>query len=86
MALWRVRSIKNLKIIFDHFDRYPLITKKRIDYFLFKAAFILIINNEHLTEEGIIKMVSLRATINKGLSKSLKKAFPEVKPIEIPLP
>ena len=29
-------------------------------------------------------MVSLRATINKGLSKLLKKAFPEVTPIEIP--
>lgn len=84
MALWRVRSIEDLKVIVGHFDRYPLITKKRIDYILFKAAMQLIINEEHLTEEGLREMASLRATINKGLSKTLKQAFPDVKPIELP--
>lgn len=79
VALWRVRSLKNLKVIIDHFDRYPLITKKRLDYFLFKEVFQIITNKDHLTEEGINKIASLRAYINKGLSTTLKESFPDIK-------
>jgi len=32
---FRVFSIKDLKVIIDHFEQYPLITKKQIDYILF---------------------------------------------------
>lgn len=38
-----------------------------------------------MTKEGIIKMVSIRASINKGLSPALKEAFPEVEPMMLPL-
>lgn len=79
VALWRVRSFKNLKIIIDHFDRYPLITKKRLDYLLFKEVFQMVTNKDHLTEEGIKKIVNLRAYINKGLSITLKEYFPDIK-------
>ena len=44
-----VQSIKELKVIIDHFDRYPLITQKWSDYKLFKEAYNLILNKEHLT-------------------------------------
>ena len=37
-----VQSIKELKIIFDHFDKYPLITDKLADYLLLKKAFYLL--------------------------------------------
>lgn len=79
-VLWRVFSVKELKVIIDHFDNYPLITKKVRDFFLFKAL-QLFINKVHLTLEGLIKMVSIKASINKGLSKSLKEAFPTSKNI-----
>lgn len=63
-------------MIIDHFDQYPLITKKHLDFILFKEAFQLFINKSHLTPEGLIKMASLKASMNLGLSKTLKEAFP----------
>lgn len=31
---FRVRSIKELSVVINHFDKYPLITKKRADFIL----------------------------------------------------
>lgn len=78
-----VNSPKDLAAIIDHFgDEYPLITKKRADYLLFKMAVNLINNKEHLTKEGFNKILSLKASMNfpGGLSNSLKAAFPSVSP------
>lgn len=36
-----VFSVKDLAVIIDHFDKYPLITKKRADYELFKKSYKL---------------------------------------------
>jgi len=36
---FQVRSNKDLAVIIDHFDKYPLITQKLADYLLFKQAF-----------------------------------------------
>ena len=44
-----VTSIKELERVINHFDQYPLITKKRGDFDLLKKVFILIKNKEHLT-------------------------------------
>lgn len=81
-VLWRVLSAKELKVIIDHFDNYPLITKKGCDFLLFKEALQLFINKDHLTPEGLIKMVSIKASINLGLSDALKEAFPTFKLID----
>lgn len=35
----QISSIKDLKILISHFDKYPLITQKFPDYLLFKQAF-----------------------------------------------
>ena len=40
---------------------------------------------EHLTNEGLQKIVNIRATINLGLSDELKKAFPNTIPVPRPL-
>ena len=37
-------SIKDLQIIINHFDAYPLISQKRSDYELFKQVFELILH------------------------------------------
>lgn len=50
--LYRVSSIEDLKVIIAHFDKYPLITYKWIDYLLFKQVFELIEKGEHLTVDG----------------------------------
>lgn len=75
---YRVFSIKDLKVVLDHFDKFPLISQKYGDYFLFKQAYLLLINREHLTPEGLRKIISIKASINNGLSPSLKEAFPDI--------
>jgi len=81
---FRVDSIKDLKILINHFDRYPLITQKFADYELFKQAFHLILDKQHLAQ-GLQKIVEIKASINKGLSPALKTAFPNIKPVKRPL-
>ena len=41
---YRVSSIKDLQLVIDHFDKYPLISQKFGDYSLFKQAYLLLIN------------------------------------------
>jgi hypothetical protein len=59
-----VQSIKDIAVIVEHFDKYPLITQKQGDYLLFKMAVNLILNKEHLTIEGLRKIVAIRASMN----------------------
>lgn len=72
-----VRSSKDLKVIFVHFDKYPLISQKQADYLLFKQAWIILSAKEHLTAEGLRKIVGIRAYMNLGLPEELKTTFPD---------
>lgn len=81
----RVTSIKDLtNQIIPHFDKYPLITQKRADFELFKQVVDIMNRKEHLTTEGLNKIVSLRASMNWGLSEVLKESFPEITPVPRP--
>jgi len=73
-----VESIKELQVIVDHFDKYPLITQKVSDYLLFKQSFEFIKNKEHLAIEGLNKLVAIKASLNLGLTHDLKEAFSDV--------
>lgn len=79
---YRISSIKDLELVVNHFNTYPLITQKLVDYRLFKQGFDLIKSKEHLTIEGIKKFIVIKSLMNLGLSDQLKVAFPGVKPIE----
>ena len=78
----RVESLKELLILITHFDNYPLIAIKRLYFICFKKAILLIKNKKHLTKEGLIELVSLRASMGKGLTKELKAVFPDLIPID----
>lgn len=52
---------------------------------LFKQAFELVRMKEHLTKEGLKKLISIKAALNKGLSNDLKKALPKSNINFIPL-
>ena len=81
---YRVSSLKNLQIITDHFDSYPLITQKRADYLLFKQAITIIKNKEHSSIKGLLRLVGIKATLNWGLSDKFKESFPLAKPVARP--
>jgi hypothetical protein len=77
-----VNSMKDMEIIINHFNNYPLITKKLSDYKIFKLAFgpsgLLIKQKKHLTQEGFEEILSLKASFNNGLSEELKIVFPNI--------
>lgn len=68
-----------MQIIIAHFDKFPLKTQKVNDYRLFKRAFDIIINKEHLTEKGLVKLITIKYYMNKGLTPELAIAFPHIK-------
>jgi hypothetical protein len=74
----RVKGIKDLQKIINHFDKYPLVSSKISNYLLFKQAFEIVKSGEHLTLTGLMKILSLKSALNHGLSDKLLKAFPNV--------
>ena len=76
---------RDLNILIKHFDNYPLITKKQADFLLFKKVVELINNKSHLNTEGLNEILSLKASMNKGLNDELLNYFPNIKPILRPL-
>jgi hypothetical protein len=82
---YRVSSVKDLRVIIDHFEKYLLLTQKLADYILFKQAFEIVKRKEHLTPEGLHKIVAIKASINNGLTETLKSAFPGVIPVPRPV-
>lgn len=82
---FRVESIKELKVIVNHFYNFPLITNKRADYELFRKTYDIVISKEHLNENGLKKIVALKASLNKGLSDKLKIVFSDIVPVDRPL-
>ena len=77
---YRVSSLKDLKVIINHLDQYPLLTKKFADYLLFKQSVDLIEKKEHLTNAGLLKLVAIKASLNWGLSEKFKESFPAIIP------
>lgn len=79
---YRVESFKELQVIIDHFDKYPLVTAKKLDYALFKKCFNIIKLNEHFTEQGISKLIEYKSSLNKGLSEKLRDSFSDIISLE----
>lgn len=82
--MYRVSSLKNLRVITTHFDHYPLITQKLADYLLFKQSIDLIQEKLHLTEKGLLTLVGIKSVLNWGLSEKFKETFPNMIPVVRP--
>lgn len=67
----QVSSKQDIEKIIQHFDNYPLITQKCADYELWKNAFELIKKGDHLTQDGLNKIVALKVNQNLGLTTKL---------------
>jgi len=83
-AVFRVDNIKELQIIVDHFNKYPLVSAKLPDFLLFEQCFELIQQKQHLTQQGFEQILALKYNLNKGLPEELKKAFPNITPVARP--
>jgi len=81
---YRIQSIKDMVSIIKHFDNYPLLSEKQIDYELIKKAFNIIYNKEHLTQNGLNKVIALKACLKRGLPSDISLAFSDVILIDRP--
>lgn len=82
---YRIVSIKDLAILISHCDNYPLTSQKRIDYELFKIAYNLMLDKLHLTDNGFKEILSIRASMNLGLTEKLLLTFPKIIAKEKPI-
>lgn len=83
-AIFRVDNIQELQIIVDHFNNYPLISNKLSDFLLFENCYKLIKQKQHLTQEGLEKIVALRYNLNRGITDELKFEFQNIVPVNRP--
>ena len=85
MVYHKVRNLDEIiKIIVPHFEKYPLITQKQADFILFKNIVELMSKGEHLNNNGLTKIISLKAYLNKGLSDKLKIYYPNAIKVKRP--
>jgi len=83
---YTVRSLDQIiNVILPHFDKYPLITQKLADYFLFKEVVLMMKRGEHLTSSGLKNIINIRASMKRGITPALKEAFPDYVPVDRPL-
>lgn len=60
-----------------------MITQKQADYLLFKRVFEIVKSKEHLSIEGVKKIIAIKGSMNNGLSE--KAAFSDGTPVARPL-
>ena len=84
-ASFKVSSISDLKNkIIPHYTNFPLQTQKRVDFNLWVKIINLIDCKEHLTVDGLNKILELKSALNRGLSKSTAE-LTNVKALDRPL-
>nr|AER27908.1 LAGLIDADG endonuclease [Phialocephala helvetica] len=84
-AVYVVSSIYELdSIILPHFIKYPLLTKKRISFLLFKDIVNLMSKKSHLSLEGAQSIINIRASMNNGVTKNFLNNYPNTVPVVLP--
>lgn len=79
--IYKVRSLKELHIIKNHFSKYSLQSTKHIHFLLWCRVFDIIENKKHRHYEGFMEILNIKAVFPKGLSKSILEAHPNVVPV-----
>lgn len=70
---YKVKSRKDLLIIIEHFNKYPLCTSNFISFMYFSKVYELIGQKLHTNVKGFLLLASFVNKLNKPLSASLSK-------------
>lgn len=85
-SVYRVTNVTYINnVIIPHFKKYPLISKKSIDFLLWSKVVDIILKKDHLTKEGFFNILSYYASINKGVSTKVLKYYPNILPANKPV-
>ena len=67
-CVYSVGSISDLiNVVFPHFEKYPLLTEKQADFEIFKEIVTMMSKKQHLSQEGLNKIISLKSSLNKRI-------------------
>nr|YP_009926592.1 hypothetical protein [Wolfiporia cocos]QNH92650.1 hypothetical protein [Wolfiporia cocos] len=82
-------------IVRDHFIKYPLLTYRLVYFTVWSQVLDIMQAGGHFfapfpwsaiaTEEGLLRIVALRAFMKKGINEDLQQAFPVLPSVEAPL-
>lgn len=81
-----VNSVEDLSnVVIPFFKAHSLLSQKWSDFVLFEKAVYLIKQRAHLTTHGLTNIISIKASMNKGLSDKLVAQFPDISLVERPV-
>ena len=81
IAVFRITKIEFLRnIIIPHFIKYPLISQKSIDFYLWSKVVDIIFRKEHFSQSGFLTILAYYAAIYRGFSKNVLMFYPHIKP------
>ncbi len=67
---FRVRGLQHLsEIIVPFFEKHPLMTIKQLDFLKFRRILLKIRNGDHLTQQGIEEIRSIKEQMNRCKTK-----------------
>ena len=69
---YHVNTYKGLVSIRDYFISYPLLTNKRESFYKWNKVYNMVLNKEHLVQEGLDQIRVISKQINKNNSLTLK--------------
>jgi LAGLIDADG endonuclease len=73
---YRVRGQEHLlQIIIPFFMKHPLKTKKNVDFLKFRDCLLLMEKGDHLTPEGLEKIRTIAARMNRGAEIDVLDSF-----------
>src|SRR5204863_8221313 len=86
MLIYYISKLSDLNnVIKPHFQKYSLLTQKAADFILFKEVVKLMNNKEHLSIEGIQKIISIKSSMNLGISDFNNSEFKIYIPVKRPI-
>lgn len=62
----RIRSVEHInRYVIPHFTTYPLVTQKKFDFLKFKNIIDLINQKQHLTINGVKRIITISSLMNR---------------------
>lgn len=83
-ATFRVSNTRDLMVIINHFNLFPLLTFKLVTFKLWAEVVTLMHNSEHLVPATFNYIMTIYAALGRGASVSVMQAFPNLTAIALP--
>lgn len=83
--VYKVQKREDLiNVIIPHFDKYSLLTEKQNDFTIFKNI-LTMVTCFLFSSTDMIKILELKASLNRGLSNKIQELFPDLSIIKRPI-